>query len=116
MNPQFYLVLTTDGKMLLFLVQLYILVHIIFQISYDLNISPLRRSSNYKGGFELTLKYTNPEIFGVGSAASLDQNSCSHNTGTVILIKILLSSLFSFMYIVIVGIYNSPSTKNVVYE
>ena len=42
------------------------------QISYDLNISPLRRSSNYKGGFELTLKYTNPEIFGVGSAASLD--------------------------------------------
>ena len=36
------------------------------------NISPLRRSSNWYEWFELTLKYTNPEIFGVGSAASLD--------------------------------------------
>jgi len=42
------------------------------QLSYDINISPLRRSSKYRGGFEITFKYTNPEMFGVGSAASLD--------------------------------------------
>lgn len=42
------------------------------QISYDVNLSSLNRSTRYRGGFEISLKYTNPEIFGAGSASSLD--------------------------------------------
>ncbi len=42
------------------------------QVSYDINTSGLTRSTNYRGGFEFTLRYTNPEIFSIGSAASLE--------------------------------------------
>ena len=42
------------------------------QLSYDINTSGLTRSTNYRGGFEITLRYTNPEIFSIGSASSLD--------------------------------------------
>ncbi len=42
------------------------------QISYDINLSSLNRSTRYRGGFEISLKYTNPEIFGAGRSSSLD--------------------------------------------
>lgn len=42
------------------------------QISYDINLSSLNRSTRYRGGFEISLKYTNPEVFGAGRSSSLD--------------------------------------------
>jgi type IX secretion system PorP/SprF family membrane protein len=43
-------------------------------MSYDVNISPLIRSSGSRGGFELTLKYTAPRFFREGSAKKEPQS------------------------------------------
>ena len=40
-------------------------------LSYDLNISKLAVATQAKGGFEITLRYRNPELFVKGASASL---------------------------------------------
>jgi hypothetical protein len=32
-------------------------------MSYDINVSRLNQASNYRGGFELSLRFTNPDAY-----------------------------------------------------
>ena len=38
-------------------------------ISYDLNVSQLRASSNMRGGMEISLRFVNPNPFSYGKGA-----------------------------------------------
>ena len=42
-----------------------------FGISYDLNVSQLRASSNMRGGMELSLRFVNPNPFSYGKGGNL---------------------------------------------